>query len=382
MATTTLPVDDDGVDILDDQTSNNDSKEYRDSNVTIEQQQHHYKDDNASIENLALYRLDYEENDDKKKDAFDAVCKQPMPENLPPRAAGGEILQPGDHVYMWCTLYQHHGIVLDAFPDGTDNDDDDERKTETPETTSENSDDSFTEGPGKTSENGSTVAAKNANTNSPSSTRSDNDNFCCGRGGSILIAEFTNAALATEEASMFTSASTAAGATSGGGVTGGFRIIREHNPHLKWHKVKYDANPLECITWRPGTCSGSSRLTTPYETLTRVQFLHECRHLIPDYHLFASNCETVAVWCTTGKWETLQGERVLQWGSLGAAAAAASMAMAPVGMALAVATSGGLALWRSQHINQQWDRTETLLNQHYKWYAMGKTPTFRFKATP
>ena len=51
-------------------------------------------DDNEStISDLSLYKLDYETK---------------------PLAAGGEVLQAGDHVYIWLTLYQHHGIVLEA----------------------------------------------------------------------------------------------------------------------------------------------------------------------------------------------------------------------------------------------------------------------------
>lgn len=350
--------------------------------------------DNDSIDNLPLYRLDYEEFYHIKSQRASTGEKVTVDPVVLPRAAGGEVLQPGDHIYMWCTLYQHHGIVLEVYPGGTgetcgggnppDNNADDvcvdsiinRELPPIPEATPEHVTQTVGECLGKTNEAEFEITP--ASQASPPPNSSDADQV---HGNSILIAEFTNAELALEGVPMFASASTAAGATSGGGVTGGFRIVLERHPHLKWHKVKYNANPIECMTWRPGTCSGSSRLPTAHETLTRVHFLHECRHLIPDYHLFASNCETVAVWCATGKWETLQGERVLQWGSLGAAAAAASMVMAPVGMALAVATSGGLALWRSQHINKKWDTTEALLNQHYAWYAMGKTPTFCFQVT-
>lgn len=234
-----------------------------------------------------LYRLDYE--------------TQPI-------AAGGEVLKGGHHVYMECTGYQHHAIVLDTSTW------DDTRKEEPP---------------------------------------------------TILIAEFTNALLT--DSTFLASASIASGAVSQG-VEGGFRFFQEPNPS-QWHVVKYQANPLETMTWRPGTCSGAT--PSPLETiLARVQFLHDCRHLIPDYHLLASNCETVAVWCMTGKWETLQGHGFYKASKLGALAAA-SVVAAPVAIA-----AGGLAAWHEFQVNQKWEQTAERLNKDFQWYAMGKKPKF------
>ena len=105
-------------------------------------------------EEFELYRLDYE----------DRVF-----------AAGGEDLQPGDHVYMWCTLYQHHGIVLSTSP-----------------------------------------SSKNQQSG-------------------VWIAEFTNVAL-FEANTFLASSSTASGAVSGTGVKGGFRFLWDDEPQ-KWHKV-------------------------------------------------------------------------------------------------------------------------------------------------
>jgi len=233
--------------------------------------------DDERLEDLELYRLDYEE------------------------------FQPGDHVYMFCNLYQHHGIVLENSPQ-------------------------------------------------------------------LLIAEFTNVALAEDSSSLFSSASTASRATTTG-VQGGFRIVHETEPS-QWHKVKYQANPLECMTWRPGTCSAAK--PSPVETiLLRVQFLRDCRHLIPQYHILASNCETVAVWCTTGTWETAQGGRALQISKIGALT---SMALLPVpGIGVA---AGSLAIWHSMHIGKQWQQTKNKLDDHFEWYAMGKHPKdFSFEPT-
>ena len=185
----------------------------------------------------------------------------------------------------------------------------------------------------------------------------------------VLIAEFTNVQLANDN-TIFLSASTASGAVSGGGVTGGFRFVREVDPGTKWHKVKYQASTIECMTWRPGTCSASKPLET-IQILMRVQFLHDCRHLLPEYHLLASNCETVAVWCVTGKWETLQYQQTMKWSQVGALTSASILP--GVGMVAA-----GLAFWHSKSTRDKWQETADRLNKEFQWYALGRRPTLLF----
>jgi hypothetical protein len=250
-----------------------------------------------NLEDFDMYRLDYETDD-----------KQSGPQRI--HAAGGEILQPGDHIYMWCTLYQHHGIVLST-----------DESAETP---------------------------------------------------SVLIAEFTNVAL-LQASTFIVSSSTSAGATSGNGVTGGFRFIKEQEPS-KWHKVKYQANRVECVTWRPGTCSAARPCDTQ-EILLRVQFFHDCRHLLPDYHLLSSNCETVAVWCVTGKWETLQYQQTMKLSQVGAIASVGLMPVIP-GLGMVAA---GLAFWHINHIQNKWKEIANSLNKEFQWYAMGKMPKLMFQ---
>jgi hypothetical protein len=236
---------------------------------------------NESLEEI--YKLDYETE---------------------PLAAGGEVLKAGYHVYMWCTLYQHHGIILDT---------------------------STWEG----------------------------EKF-------VLIAEFTNAALMGAN-NFLQSTSTSSGAVSKG-VRGGFRIVQEFHPS-QWHVVKYQANPLESMTWRPGTCSSATPSPLP-TILSRVQFLHDFSFLIPEYHILACNCETISVWCCTGKWETLQGIGFYNISRVGALAAAGVVAV-PVGLA-----AGGLAAWHQFQINQSWEKIAKNLNREFEWYAMGKKPDF------
>lgn len=281
------------------------------------------------LEDLPIYRLDFESSLNREEDEVSSreLSKEKLPEVL---AAGGEALQTGDHVYLWCTMYQHHGIVLET------------RKAS------------------------DTTTMMNDSNRTQAST--------------VLIAEFTNAALGDESnAGFMASASVTSGATSGGGVAGGFRIVREINP-AQWHKVKYQAHPiLECLTWRPGTCSAAT--PSPVSTiLTRVFFLQNCRHLIPDYHLLTCNCETVAVWCMTGKWETLQGDRALHLSQLGCVAVASSTAFVPA-LPLVGLAAGGLALWHSRQIAFKWEATAERLNREFEWYALGKTPAFVFFPT-
>lgn len=245
------------------------------------------------------------EPDTKPEERIEDLEIYRLNENEPPTAAGGEILRPGDHVYMWCTLYQHHGIVLDTST----------CKDELPPL--------------------------------------------------ILIAEFTNADLAGAN-SILQSASTASQATTLG-VNGGFRIVKE-DPS-KWHVVKYRANPLECLTWRPGTCSAATP-SNKSEILRRVQFLNECCHRIPNYHVLASNCETVAVWCVTGEWKTLQADGALKLSQIGA------MALIPIGWPGWVA--GGLAVYHSQHISRQWKEASETLEREWGWYSLGKPPKSNF----
>lgn len=179
----------------------------------------------------------------------------------------------------------------------------------------------------------------------------------------LLIAEFTNAALAANP--HFHSGSSAAAST---GVQGGFRIQHAPTPH-EWHKVKYQAHPLlEQTTWRAGTCSVATPDPVPV-ILHRVRFLRDCgRHILPDYHVLASNCESVAVWCVTGQYVSLQGAMALdvsQW----TMPALASVVSPVVGVVVA-----GAALWHAMQVGQQRDATTRLLNREFAWYSMGKLP--------
>lgn len=182
----------------------------------------------------------------------------------------------------------------------------------------------------------------------------------------LLIAEFTNAEL--PDTAWFQSTSHASVAVTDG-VRGGFRFVREDDPS-KWHKVKYQANPLECLTWSPGTCSSA----TPDHVdlvLTRVQFLHEQYYKLPSYNTLISNCESVAVWCKTGKFTSLQGSRALDVTKV-VVPTAGAVVFPVVGIAL-----GGLALWHSMSASRKSGDFSDRLNREFCWYAMGRSPVTR-----
>jgi len=218
-----------------------------------------------------------------------------------PTAAGGEELCPGDHVYIWMTGYQHHGIVLDVTPT------------------------------------------------------------------TMKVAEFTNAAL---EQTMFQSGSVpVASRTLSTGVQNNWQTILVEDPST-WHKAKYQANGLECWSWRPGTCYDATPDPPPV-ILCRIEFLMGNRHVLPDYHLLQCNCETVAYWCSTGRWMTRQGDAALK-SATGVLPVVATV-LAPEFALLSLATAG-VAAWHSNSVNSEWEQIANRLNSNFAWFAMGKNP--------
>jgi hypothetical protein len=288
-------------------------------------------DDRDEIDRLDLYRLDYEEAARGDHHEEDGATSGPI-------AAGGEPLREGDHVYMFCgvanvSLYQHHGIVLDVQRK--------QKKATAPNADDKNNDD-----------------------------KNDNDSY-------ILIAEFTNAELPGTP--WFQSASHASTAATDG-VRGGFRFVRETDP-TKWHKVRYQASAFECWTWNPGTCSAATPDSVDI-ILTRIQFLREQYYMLPKYNILTSNCESVAVWCMTGQYMSLQGNRALDVTKL-AVPAAGALVFPALGVAL-----GGLAIWHSvwssssssssvEQSNDNNDNASHRLNREFCWYAMGRSPAPR-----
>lgn len=158
--------------------------------------------------------------------------------------------QPGDHIYAWCNgkVYQHHGIVLSCA------------------------------------------------------------------GTSMVIADFTNMVHPEAAKSSFSSASSNIGSFSFGAYDkpGEMRILIEQNTETTpWKKVKYNANWKDCIMTRAGTVT-LAKPDSPETILARTNFLLKNPSLVPPYNVMTSNCETVAFWCTTGEWSTLQVSNALK----------------------------------------------------------------------
>jgi hypothetical protein len=99
----------------------------------------------------------------------------------------------------------------------------------------------------------------------------------------------------------------------------------------EWHVVEYGAPTDLCKASPPGTRT-SAFCDCRRVVLTRVDFLVNNPHVLPDYELLEANCECVAVWCKTGIWATTQVASVL----LDAAVKKAGVAIAATGLAAAL----------------------------------------------
>ncbi|KAL7505974.1 hypothetical protein ACHAXN_003338 [Cyclotella atomus] len=109
--------------------------------------------------------------------------------------------------------------------------------------------------------------------------------------------------------------------------------------------------------------------------LQRVQFLLSNPHLIPEYELLVSNCETVARWCKTGSFRTHQIAGLVDGGKRNSATMAASSVLAssilgplatPVIVGSAISFSA-LALKERSHENTWRERTKILNIEFDKW---------------
>ena len=239
------------------------------------------------------------------------------------------IFCPGDHVYLPCNAagipYEHHAIVLSVMPhlllSATDDDDDEEK------------DDDCILCVADFTADGANASIASSGTLSMSS--------CCHHNNNN---ENDNASAAATETSCSSSSSR------------GLRILQV--AAKDWYKIHYP----------------ESTSTSPVHIVrSRVQFLLEHPHHIPSYSLVESNCECVAVWCKTGRWTTLQAERVLKTTNHGAKVALAGFAAVAqwtplvvpgVFVAASVVTEVVTGLLCS-HANKQWEEQTRRLNQAF-----------------
>ena len=109
--------------------------------------------------------------------------------------------------------------------------------------------------------------------------------------------------------------------------------------------------------------------------LHRVKFLLSNPHLIPEYELLVSNCETVAVWCKTGSFRTHQIAGLVDGGKRNSATMAASSVLAssilgPLALPVIVGSAisfSALALKERSHENMWKERTDILNKEFERW---------------
>lgn len=113
--------------------------------------------------------------------------------------------------------------------------------------------------------------------------------------------------------------------------------------------------------------------------LQRVRFLLSNPHLIPEYELLVSNCETVAVWCKTGSFRTHQIAGLVDGGKRNSISVATSSIIAssflgpfaiPVIVGSAISFSA-LALKERNHEIMWKERTE-ILNREFESWQQGQ----------
>ena len=255
------------------------------------------------------------------------------------KSACSEHYQPGDHVYVWCHagIYQHHGIVLDVTADGNlliaDFTNLQDKLTNSSHFYDTND-----------------VASYNSKSNNPNIPTTAT--ATTGGTHNSFLSSTTATSTSSNNSAQISSRSSSV-------LPGGFRLILEDPNHSKWCKVKYQAAPWEVAFWKPGTCS--PKKTKPVDQiLARVHFLvQHGMDMVPNYHLLWSNCETVAVWCMTGEWQTRQVAGVLPAWLVGFGA----LVSLPAAL---VASASGIIL--NQVFQQQWDRISQQLNQEFDQY--------------
>jgi hypothetical protein len=109
--------------------------------------------------------------------------------------------------------------------------------------------------------------------------------------------------------------------------------------------------------------------------LQRVKFLLSNPHLVPEYELTESNCETVAVWCKTGCFRTHQIAGLVDGGkrnsvTVGASSLLASSLLGPIAipaMVGAAVTYSALSFKESRNENLWRERTEVLNEEFRRW---------------
>jgi hypothetical protein len=218
----------------------------------------------------------------------------------------------GDHVYQWCNfmgipaVFQHHGIVLDTFYHGEDQ----QWRLRVAD---------FSNWQGE--------EGASAEEDTASDTATD-----------AAVAAAAHDVHRTRAKSSYASASSSSFGSSAD--KGGSVQTYETDPAL-WKKVAYEAGFWRKHLARGGTATGATA-DPPGIVRARVQFLLDEPHRVPTYNLVHSNCECVAVWCKTGTWGTLQATSWLSATAAGQAKSTVTLLGAASAAQVSVPSAG---LW-------------------------------------
>jgi len=104
-------------------------------------------------------------------------------------------------------------------------------------------------------------------------------------------------------------------------------------------------------------------------------------HLIPEYDLLESNCETVAVWCKTGSFRTFQIAGLLDRGKRNSATIAASSILGPLAIpaAIGAAVSFSALMIKELDNENKWNERTRILNEEFKKWEESQEHSLFFK---
>ncbi|CAB9519032.1 expressed unknown protein [Seminavis robusta] len=168
--------------------------------------------------------------------------------------------------------------------------------------------------------------------------------------------------------------------------------LTEKEAKAQWEHVQYSQKWQTRLMLRAGTCSPA--VADPVHViLCRLQFLlHENNNNILQnlpYHTHKSNGECLAVWCTTGVYQSAQGiakmgEAGMHVGSFslvgGIAAQLAVSAVVPVVLPFIAALDVGQAVYSAKEVHttrQEWQERTIEWNQLFEQYIIVQQQSIR-----
>jgi len=100
---------------------------------------------------------------------------------------------------------------------------------------------------------------------------------------------------------------------------------RTRTSRQEWKKVQYEAPLWKRMLWSSGSCTAAQSDPAAL-VVARARYLLGHPDQLPSYHIMKANCECVVVWCTTGRWMTLQASSLLHMMAAGQLKSTVTMA--------------------------------------------------------